>query len=185
MSGAVDRPTVRRLQIDEIPAMQMLRREALTRDPLAFGATVEDDLALDTSYAERSLADPSSAAIFAAFAARAPVGMVGLARMPREKIKHRALVWGMFVQPGSRGHGVGTELLGAAVAHARSWPGVRQVHLSVTSSSPGARRLYERAGFVVWGCEPQALGWNGTFVDEYHLVLSLAPAIRSDPGRRR
>ena len=173
MSGAVDRPIVRRLQIDEIPAMQVLRRAALTSDPLAFGATIEDDLALDTAYAERSLADPSTSAIFAAFVARTPVGMVGLARMPREKIKHRALVWGMFVQPGYRGHGVGAELLGAAVAHARSWDGVRQVHLSVTSSSPDARRLYERAGFVVWGREPHALAWQGTVVDEYHLVLRL------------
>jgi RimJ/RimL family protein N-acetyltransferase len=175
LGGDVTGPIIRRLQVDEIPAMQVLRREALTDDPLAFGATVEDDSALDTSYAERSLADPSSAAIFAAFVARAPVGMVGLVRMTREKIKHRALVWGMFVQAGYRGRGVGTELLGAAVAHARSWNGVRQVHLSVTSSAPGARRLYERAGFVVWGCEPHALAWNGTVVDEYHLVLALAP----------
>jgi RimJ/RimL family protein N-acetyltransferase len=169
----VTSPIIRRLQVDEIPAMQVLRREALTSDPLAFGATVEDDVALDAVFATRSLSDPSSAAIFAAFAARAPVGMVGLARMTREKIKHRALVWGMFVQPAYRGRGVGAELLGAAVDHARSWNGVRQVHLSVTSSSPGARRLYERAGFVVWGCEPHALAWNGTVVDEYHLVRSL------------
>jgi RimJ/RimL family protein N-acetyltransferase len=169
----MDRPIIARLQVDQIPAMQALRREALTSDPLAFGATVDDDLALDTAYAERSLADPSSAAIFAAFVARAPAGMVGLVRMPREKIKHRALVWGMFVQPGYRGRGVGAELLGAAVAHARSWDGVRQVHLSVTTSSPGAQRLYERAGFVVWGREPHALAWNGTIVDEHHLVLPL------------
>jgi RimJ/RimL family protein N-acetyltransferase len=169
----MDTPIVRRLAVDDIPAMQALRREALTSEPLAFGATVEDDLALDTAHARRSLADPTTAAIFAAFAAHAPVAMVGLVRMPREKIKHRALVWGMFVQPAYRGHGVGAGVLGAALDHAHGWVGVRQVHLSVTSASPGARRLYERAGFVVWGREPRALGWDGTFVDEYHLVLEL------------
>ena len=155
--------------------MQVLRREALASDPLAFGATAEDDPALDSAFATRSLSDPSSAVIFAAFVARAAVGMVGLARMPREKVRHRALVWGMFVQPPYRGHGVGAALLAAALDHARSWSGVRQVHLSVTASAPGARRLYERAGFVVWGREPRALGWNGTFIDEYHLVLALDP----------
>ena len=169
----MERSVVARLQVDKIPAMQVLRREALASDPLAFGATVEDDVALDTAFATRSLSDPSSAAIFAAFVSGTAVGMVGLARMPREKVKHRALVWGMFVQPGHRGRGVGAALLDAALDHARSWSGVRQVHLSVTASAPGARRLYERAGFVVWGREPRALGWNGTFVDEYHLVLAL------------
>jgi len=171
----MEMPVVRRLAVDEIAAMQALRREALASEPLAFGATAEDDLALDTAYAERSLADPATAAIFAAFVSRAPVGMVGVVRMTREKVKYRALVWGMFVQPAYRGHGVGALVLEAAVSHARGWSGVRQVHLSVTSSSPAARRLYERAGFVVWGREPRALGWNDTFVDEYHLVLDLAP----------
>src|SRR5262249_29910019 len=143
-------------------------------DPLAFGAAAEDDLALDTAHAERSLADPTTAAIFAAFASHAPIGMVGVVRMTREKVKHRALVWGLFVRPADRGHGVGALGLEAAVNHARGWSGVHQVHLSVTSSSPAARRLYERAGFVVWGREPRAIGWQGTFVDEYHLVLELA-----------
>jgi RimJ/RimL family protein N-acetyltransferase len=101
--------------------------------------------------------------------------MVGVLRQTRQKISHRAQVWGMFVRPSYRGRGVGGELLDAAMHHARSWSGVRQLHLSVTSSAPAAGRLYERAGFTVWGCEPQALAWNGTFVDEYHLVLALAP----------
>jgi RimJ/RimL family protein N-acetyltransferase len=169
----VHRPIVRRLRVEEIPAMQALRREALGSEPLAFGATAEDDLALDTAHVERSLAESSSAAIFAAVAAGTPVGMVGLVRMTREKVRHRALIWGMFVQAAYRGHGVGAELLAAAVSHARSWPGIHQVHLSVTSASPGARRLYEAAGFVAWGSEPRALGWKGTFVDECHLVLDL------------
>src|SRR5262249_12239265 len=95
----VDRPIIARLAVHQIPAMQQLRREALTSDPLAFGATVEDDLALDTAYVERSLADPSTNAIFAAFVAHTAVGMTSVVRMTREKVKHRALVWGMFVQP--------------------------------------------------------------------------------------
>jgi RimJ/RimL family protein N-acetyltransferase len=171
----METPIVRRLAVDEVAAMQALRREALASEPLAFGATAEDDLALDTAHAERSLGDPATAAIFAAFVSGAPVAMVGVVRLTREKVEHRALVWGMFVQPAHRGHGVGALVLEAAVNHARGWSGVRQVHLSVTAASPAARRLYERAGFVVWGREPRALGWQGTFIDEYHLVLELAP----------
>ena len=59
-------------------------------------------------------------------------------------------VWGMYVAPGQRGHGVGVDLLEAALQHARGLPGVSWVHLAVTSAAPEARRLYERAGFEVW-----------------------------------
>jgi RimJ/RimL family protein N-acetyltransferase len=155
--------------------MQALRREALALDPLAFLATEEDDFALDRAFVERSISRPDGDAIFAAFVAETPVGMVGVVRQTRRKIAHRAQVWGMFVRPAYRGRGLGAELLAAAVGHARSWSGVQQVQLSVTSSAPAARRLYERAGFRVWGREPRALAWNGTVVDEDHLVLTLAP----------
>jgi RimJ/RimL family protein N-acetyltransferase len=50
--------------------------------------------------------------------------------------------------------------------------------LSVTEASPAARRLYEAAGFRVWGQDSRSLCWNGRYVDEYHLVLHL-----SDPSK--
>jgi RimJ/RimL family protein N-acetyltransferase len=56
---------------------------------------------------------------------------------------------------------------------AREWPGVRQVHLSVTDAAPEARRLYESAGFREWGVEPRSLEAEGRSVSERHLVLEL------------
>jgi hypothetical protein len=50
---------------------------------------------------------------------------------------------------------------------------VLQVHISVTDAAPGARQLYRRAGFREWGAEPRALGFDGQFVTEYHMVLEL------------
>jgi hypothetical protein len=116
----VDGPIIRRLQVDEIPAMQVLRREVLTSDPLAFGATAEDDVALDSAFATRSLSDPSTAAIFAAFVASTPVDMVGLARMPREKIKHRALSRPRHPPPDGSTNGPGSWC--GVVSHTR-WRG--------------------------------------------------------------
>lgn len=166
---------IRQLQSDEIPEMQRLRRDALESEPLAFGATVEDDPALDSAFVARSISDPSSAAIFVAFVSGTAVGMAGVVRQTRQKIRHRAQIWGMFVQPPSRGRGIGSALLDAATRHARSWSGVLQLDLSVTSSALAAIHLYERVGFRAWGSEPRALGWNGTYVDEHHLVLALSP----------
>lgn len=77
----------------------------------------------------------------------------------------------MFVRRGARGQGTGERLLAAALAHVQRLPGARSVHLSVSSSAAAARRLYERAGFRVWGTEPGAIEFAGQLLDEHHLVL--------------
>ena len=37
-----------------------------------------------------------------------------------------------------------------------------------------ARRLYERAGFEIWGTEPEALRHDGQSVAEHHMALHIA-----------
>jgi GNAT superfamily N-acetyltransferase len=164
---------VRRLESIDIARMQTLRREALAAHPLVFAASAEDDLALDSAFVERSLSSPITSAIFGAIEADYWAGMVGVYRHEERKTCHRAQLWGMYVAPGLRRRGLGLALLSAAIEQARAWSGVRQLHLSVTAAASDARRLYERAGFRVWGCEPQALQWQGQLVDEFHLVLPL------------
>ena len=41
----------------------------------------------------------------------------------------------------------------------------------VTDAAPEARQLYESAGFREWGVEPRALGQDGQYVTERHMVL--------------
>lgn len=165
--------TVRRLQPDDAPALASLRRQALEGDPLAFGASVEDDRLLSLDFTRAMLADPREHAIFGLFLGADLAGMVGVMRDPHLKRRHVATIWGMYVAGEARGKGNGRALLDAAVGHARAWRGVQQVHLAVTDAATGARRLYESAGFHAWGREPRALHWKGQFVDDHHLVLEL------------
>ena len=55
----------------------------------------------------------------------------------------------MWVQPSARGRGVGPEILDAV----RQWADERRLrlHLDVSTANPGARRSYERYGFVGTG----------------------------------
>jgi GNAT superfamily N-acetyltransferase len=96
--------------------------------------------------------------------------MIALVKATKLKQRHKATIWGMYVQPHARKRGVGRALLSAAIEHARVW-GLDQLQLSVTEAAPEAKRLYEAGGFRPWGQEPRALHWNGRFVDEYHLAL--------------
>ena len=101
------------------------------------------------------------------------MGMVGVIRAARVKVRHKASLWGMYVSPRARGQGAGRALLDAAIGQVRAWPGVEQLELGVTDVAVAARTLYEAAGFRIWGREPRALQWEGRFVDELHLVLDV------------
>jgi GNAT superfamily N-acetyltransferase len=162
---------IRRLGLADASALVELRREALEAEPLAFGASPADDVGLVVESVRGFLSNHETQAVFGQFDGARPVGMIGLVKAAKVKQRHKATIWGMYVTPNARNKGVGRALLEAAIGHARGW-GLDQLQLSVTEAAPTARRLYEAAGFRLWGQERRALHWNGRFVDEYHLVLS-------------
>jgi len=167
-----DRLDVRRLGVEDAAAFLSRRREALEADPLAFSASIDDDVALDPDFVRRSLENKREQAVFGYFEGDRLLGIVGLVRASKLKQRHGAVVWGMYVSAAARRRGAGRALLDAAVRQARAW-GVEQVQLSVTDAAPQAKRMYEAAGFKSWGHQPRALGWQGRFVDETHMVLAL------------
>lgn len=81
---------------------------------------------------------------------------------------------GILVRRESRGKGVGTALLKRALAEARSKFEI--VYLSVFSVNEGARRLYERFGFVVCGHFPRLVKRASRYFDEDRMVLELTQA---------
>ena len=167
-----DRLDVRRLGVEDADSFMSVRREALNADPLAFSASIDDDFALDADFVRRSLGNEREQAVFGYFEAGRLRGIVGLVRGSKLKQRHGAVIWGMYVGAGARRRGAGRALLSAAIAQARAW-GVEQIQLSVTDAAPQAKRIYEAAGFTSWGHQPRALGWQGRFVDESHMLLDL------------
>ncbi len=153
---------VRRLSIDDFPAWQALRLRALRDHPDAFGSSYEDALA--SGSAERrgrfeasvSKSDEMSAVFGAVAADGVLVGTAGLVRSPGAKVRHKGSLWGMYVAPEARGTGAAPQLVASVLATAREW-GLEQVQLSVVVGNTPAHRLYERAGFVIFGQERHAL----------------------------
>lgn len=70
-----------------------------------------------------------------------------LSLLERDTENERFLMDGIFVAPDARGQGVGTALLNAIKAEAKTRSYAR-VRLDVIDSNPRARALYERSGFV-------------------------------------
>ena len=164
--------TVRPLGENDLGAYIRLRQQALHDAPLAFAASPEDDFASDPDELRGQLRRAPDWVLFGAFDGFL-VGSAGLLRDRHRKAAHKMHLWGMYVASSHRHHGVGRALLDAAVAHARSVDGVEWVHLGVSSVATEARALYERSGFVAWGCEPAALRVNGVTADETRMALRL------------
>jgi ribosomal protein S18 acetylase RimI-like enzyme len=166
---------IRQLQEDDAQPYADLRREALLDSPLAFTASPKDDLAASVENVREQLRRAADSVIIGAFREDL-VGAVGLYRDHHVKTAHKAHLWGMYVTPDHRRQGLGADLLDAALQHARSLTGVAWVQLCVSSAAPEAQRLYERAGFQVWGVEPDAVRHEDQAVVEYHMALQLEKA---------
>jgi len=88
--------------------------------------------------------------------------------------QHRGFL-GMGILVPYRGQGVGTRLLGAALARAQQI-GLERVGLEVFAFNSAAVALYRKAGFVEEGRERRARKLDGLYDDLLVMGLLLAPA---------
>ncbi len=163
---------IRVLRDDDAEAYSELRRAALLDDPLAFVSSPEDDFASDPAALRENLTANPESVILGAFEPGL-VAAVGLYRDRHAKAAHKVHAWGLYVAPSHRRQGLARQLIEGILGHARSLPGVAKVHLTVSSSAPGAQQLYAQLGFQVWGEEPDALRYEGRSVDDRHMVLAI------------
>jgi RimJ/RimL family protein N-acetyltransferase len=167
--------SVRVLRPEDAAELRALRLRALREAPDAFISTIEEAEELTEAWFAERLAEPlDREAVFGAFEpGGAMIGLTGIYRETRIRIRHRLALRSMFVAPEARGQRHARNLLEAAIDHARRMPGVEQIHLSVITDNPRARALYLRAGFVVTGTLPHAMKTDARYLDEELLVLFL------------
>jgi ribosomal protein S18 acetylase RimI-like enzyme len=172
-------PHITRLDADHAPIYRALMLEAYQLAADAFTSTAEERQAEPMSWWVRRIAVPSGLNLaFGAFDDQDGgrlVGTVGLEFSAKPKTRHSALVLGMYVTPDARGRGLAVRLMQAAVAEARSRPGLRSLTLTVTEGNEAAIGLYRSIGFVAWGVEPEAILTPSGFKGKVYMNLDLAP----------
>ena len=164
---------IRLLDAADAAAFQQLRLRALLDTPDAFASSHAEEK--DTPLAEvaRRLEPRPGGGVLGAFDGDALVGTVGLRRDSRAKFAHKGVVWGMYVAPAARGHGLARELMVALIALARQTPGFAKLDLVADSMNVAAIALYESLGFVVFGREHDAMRLAGRAHDDLHMALHL------------
>ncbi|WLR51821.1 GNAT family N-acetyltransferase [Bacillus tianshenii] len=100
------------------------------------------------------------------------VGYLRCSRSPLQKLRHIcSLFLGLHEQ--SRGHGIGKELIKAAIDWAKT-NGIEKIFLGVLSTNTSAINLYQSFGFEEEGRQRDYIKFsNGTYADDLIMALRL------------
>jgi ribosomal protein S18 acetylase RimI-like enzyme len=166
---------IQRLKPSWAPAYRQLMLDAYASHPEAFTSSPEERVGLPLSWWERRLQEDGQARerVWGATQGAELLGVVGLSLDTREKARHKATLFGLYVPDQHRRLGVAKGLVDELLAQAAEWSGLRVVQLTVTEGNHAALALYEQAGFTRFGSEPLAVAVGDTFVTKLHLWCDL------------
>jgi len=157
---------IRSLQIEDWELWKEVRLEALKLHPEAFGSPYEEESLWTDETFKQNLVKSD---IFGAFIHHNLVGVAGFAIYGPQKLKHKGMLFALYVKEENRSQGIAKQLLEAIIHHARTR--VLQLHCSVNVENHEAVKLYQKHGFQIFGTEPRALKVDETFCDLYLMVL--------------
>ncbi|TCK38052.1 acetyltransferase (GNAT) family protein [Paraburkholderia sp. BL8N3] len=159
--------TIRRLAAADANAYREIRLEGLQRHPEGFGASYDDETLQPLAWFEARITEH---AVFGGWlAGRMLAGVAGLLVPEGAKLRHKGVLWGMYVRPAARGTGLGAALVERVLAHARGV--VEEVQLVVAPENEAAIRLYRSAGFEEYAREPRSLKIDGRYYDSVLMTL--------------
>jgi ribosomal protein S18 acetylase RimI-like enzyme len=179
--------TIHRLLPPHAAAYRELMLEAYAAHPEAFTSSFTERAALPLSWWETRLTDAASPTevVFGASEGGTLSGVAGLSFETREKTRHKATLFGMYVARAYRGQGLGQQLVTAALNYARARPGMRIVQLTVTDGNLSAQALYSQNGFVAFGIEPYAVAVGTQYVSKVHMWCDLNAQDTAMPTAQR
>ena len=164
---------IRPLTRDDAPAWRVLRLEALTNHPEAFSSSHEEFGLLDAEAVAARIPEPGDDdVLFGVFDGDDLCGCAGFVRGKYLKGRHKGMMVGVYLRANLRGKSVGDALVERVIEQARRH--VDMLTCSVHPDNLGARALYLRHGFVVYGREPRALRTGGRDHDEELMALVLS-----------
>jgi len=159
---------LRQLEISDFTEWKKLRLEAVKNHPESFGQSYQGVEKQNEKWFQNSLENGDT---FAYFKDNQMVGLVGTFTMQPENMRHRAVLFGLYVKKEYTRKGIASALIKQIINHVK--PTHKQLHLTVTTNNEAAISLYKKHGFVIYGTESSALLINNKYYDEFLMIKKL------------
>ena len=102
------------------------------------------------------------------------LGTVGFRRELFVKLKHKGLIFRMYVSEKAKGQGLGRKLLKACMDRAMQDKTLKQIYLTVVATNHRAKNLYLSEGFETFAVERNSIQMaENEFVDEDSMIKYL------------
>ncbi|MGL4597424.1 MAG: GNAT family N-acetyltransferase, partial [Bacteroidia bacterium] len=88
-------------------------------------------------------------------------------------LRHKGILFTMFVSKEFRGQGIAGQLLEAIIHRVRTSSDIEQINLIVLAENHSAKRLYAKFGFEKYGTELNSIKWKDKYFAEDMMVLRL------------
>jgi ribosomal protein S18 acetylase RimI-like enzyme len=162
---------IRRLVVSDAAPYRALMLDGYASHPDAFTASVAERGPLPLAWWESRI---DTECVLGAWHGDRLVGVAGFVGEARPKTRHKATLYGMYVDAGFARRGIGERLVVAILDQATTQQPLRIIQLTVTDGNRSAQALYERCGFVAFGVEPYAITTDGGYAAKVHMWLDLA-----------
>ncbi len=129
----------------------------------------------DNSNAPFPTKDRNDSFTLGAYVENVLAGVVSFARdgEDREKLRHKGILFTMYVPKEFRGHGIARELLEELIKRVKAISDIEQINLIVIANNSRAKKLYEKFGFEKFGTEQNSIKWKNKYFTEDQMVLRL------------
>lgn len=154
-------------------AYRQLRLKGLQTDPLAFGASYEDEITLNLEDFKKQLIPKKSSFVVGAFVENKLICTIKFKRFTGLKMRHKAILTAMYCDSEYRKRSIAKKVLQFTLEKAKQMEGLIMLQLMVGSKNTKAKKLYETFGFQSYGVEPSAIYYNDQFYDEDLMYLYL------------
>jgi RimJ/RimL family protein N-acetyltransferase len=161
--------TIRFIRLSDLPEYKSLRPEALRAHPEAFGTDYEEDArqpeSIWTERIRNAIDGQEGCIVVAEDEHGALVGMAGVYRQNRVKVRHSGVVWGVYVRREFRGQCVAGHMIERGLEWCKASE-IRIARLTVVTVNSAAIRCYLRCGFKLYGISPEEIRIGESYYDE-------------------
>ena len=166
----INRVIVKDIGPSDIESYKKFLQQGLVNDEENFRITPQDDL--NEAFPTKDTVDSFT---LGAYFTHQLAGVVSFERdgKNREKLRHKGILFRMYISPEYRGKGIAGLLLEAVILRVKNIPDIEQINLTVVDNNDRAKSLYEKYGFTTFASEKNAIKWKGKYFTENQMVLRI------------